>query len=286
MTAPSSRTVLIAGCGDLGTQVGLLLQSQGHRVVGVRRRSALLPATFERQSVDLRSERPVVPDGLAAVVVALTASARTAESYRETYVDGLRNVLAAIVESGQSPRLVLVSSTAVYGVDDGSLVDEQTPAAASSPTSAVLLEAERVAAAAPLESCLLRLSGIYGPGRERLIAQVRGGEARLTAAPVFTNRIHRDDAARASIHLALRADPPPPVVIGVDDEPARLNDVLRFLAGELGVPEPPVGDRVTREAGDRRMSNALLRSTGFRCTYPTYREGYASVLEAGQIRHP
>ena len=286
MAASSSRTVLIAGCGDLGTQAGLLFQSQGHPVIGVRRRSALLPTTFGRQSVDLRHERPVVPDDVAVVVVALTAAARTAESYQETYVDGLRNVLAAVAESGRSPRLVLVSSTAVYGVDDGSLVDERTPTAASSQTAAVLMEAERVAASASLESCVLRLSGIYGPGRERLIAQVRGGAARLTAAPVFTNRIHRDDAAQAIVHLALRADPPPPVVIGADDEPAELNDVLRFLAGELGVPVPPVGERVTREAGDRRMSNALLRSTGFRCTYPTYREGYAAVLRGGQLRHP
>lgn len=286
MVAASSRPVLIAGCGDLGTEAGLLFRSHGHPVIGVRRRSALLPAGFEGQSVDLRFERPAVPDGLAAVVVALTAPSRTAEAYRETYVDGLRTVLAAITESGQSPRLILVSSTAVYGVDDGSLVDEWTPTAATSPTSAVLLEAEGLAASAPLESCVLRLSGIYGPGRERLITQVRGGEARLTAAPVFTNRIHRDDAARAIVHLALRAAPPPPAVIGVDDGPAELNDVLRFVADETGMPAPPVGDRATSGAGNRRMSNALLRSTGFAFTYPTYREGYAAVLDGGQIRHP
>lgn len=283
---PESRTVLIAGCGDLGTEVGLLFQSLGHHVVGVRRRAALLPAGFERQSVDLGVGRPVVSEDVAVVVVALTAPARTVEAYRRTYVDGLRNVLDGIRSARARPRLIFVSSTAVYGAGDGRLVDEQTAAVASSATSAVLLEAEQVASAGADESCLLRLGGIYGPGRERLIDQVRSGAARLPTESVFTNRIHRNDAARAIVHLALRDDPMPPAVIGVDDEPAELGDVLRFLAAELDLPVPQAAEQVRSDAPNRRMSNALLRSTGFAFTYPTYREGYRSVLEGRHLRHP
>ena len=133
---------------------------------------------------------------------------------------------------------------------------------------------------------LLRLGGVYGPGRERLIDQVRSGAARVPSAPATTNRIHRDDAARAIVHLALREEPMPPVVIGVDDEPADLGDVLRFIARELDLPDPPVGDAAPRSAPSRRLSSALLRSTGFEPTYPTYREGYRAVLAGAGSRHP
>jgi nucleoside-diphosphate-sugar epimerase len=286
MATPAPKTVLIAGCGDLGTEVGLRFQALGHRVVGVRQRSDLLPSGFERQSVDLRNHPPVIPDRLSVVVIALTAPARSEDEYRRTYVGGVRNVLSAITASGQSPRVIFVSSTAVYGVNEGTWVDESTPATGPSSTSAVLVEAENLVVAAALESCVLRLGGIYGPGRERLIDQVRSGTARIPSASTFTNRIHRDDAAQAIVHLASRQAEMPAVVIGVDEEPAELGDVLRFLAEELQLPAPPQEPTDSAGAASRRLSSSLLRSTGFRFAYPSYREGYRSVLEGVQSRHP
>jgi len=286
MATSAPKTVLIAGCGDLGTEVGLRFQALGHHVIGVRQRSELLPAGFGRQSVDLRYNSPAIPDELSAVVIALTAPARSEEEYRRTYVDGLRNVLSAIAASGQAPRVILVSSTAVYGVNDGTWVDESTPATGPTPTSAVLVEAESLVAAAALESCVLRLGGIYGPGRERLIDQVRNGTARIPSVSAYTNRIHRDDAAQAIVHLASRQAAMPAIAIGVDEEPAELGDVLTFLAEELQLPVPPQGTAEPTGAANRRLSSSLLRSTGFRFRYPTYREGYRSVLGGAQSRHP
>lgn len=277
--------MLIAGCGDLGTEAGLRFLALGHRVVGVRRRAELLPDGFERQSVDLAVDVPVVPDDVGVVVVPLAPGARTAEAYRRTYVDGPRHVLDGIPD-GASPRIVFVSSTAVWGAADEGVVDERTPVSPATDTAAVLLEAERLAATGFSEVCLLRLGGVYGPGRERLIDQVRSGTARIPTGSAMTNRIHRDDAARAIVHLALRNEPMPPVVIGVDDEPAEVGDVLRFIARELDLPDPPTGDDAPRRAPSRRISNALLRSTGFEPTYPTYREGYRAVLAGVALRHP
>ena len=85
---------------------------------------------------------------------------------------------------------------------------------------------------------VLRLGGIYGPGRTRLIDQVRGGSAVIPAASRFTNRIHRDDAAAAIVHLCTMDAVPGPVYLGVDNEPAELGEVLGFLAAELGLPQP------------------------------------------------
>lgn len=281
-------SVIIAGCGDLGTEVGLRFAAQGQHVIGLRRRAQVLPAEIEGRSVDLRAEAPAIDEDVSVVIVPLAAGRRTVEEYRATYVDGLRHVLDGIEASPADPRLIVVSSTAVYDVSDGGVVDEGTPARAGTPTAGVLLEAEALLRDRKPEATLLRLSGIYGPGRERLIEQVRGGTATLVRPPAtspHTNRIHRDDAAAALVHVA-GLPHPAPLYLGTDDEPAPLDDVLRFIARETGSSEPAFGDVDGRQAaGDKRLSNALLRSTGFEFAYPTYREGYRAVLAGLGARH-
>ncbi|MDB6428727.1 NAD-dependent epimerase/dehydratase family protein [Curtobacterium sp. 20TX0008] len=279
--------VVIAGCGDLGTEVALRFAALGHPVTGLRRRAERIPAPITGRSVDLRHEVPTIDPETGVVVVAFAAGSRAVDEYRATYVDGLRNVLDGIDASGASPRLLVVSSTAVYDVDDGSEVTEETPARASTPTAGVLLEAEALLRERAPEAVLVRLSGIYGPGRERLIDQVRSGQARLSlGTSPHTNRIHRDDAAAALVHLA-GVDDPAPIYLGTDDEPARLDDVLTFLACELGVERLPSAEPEGRQAGgDKRLANALLRSTGWEPRYPTFREGYRAVLAGEGTRHP
>ena len=279
-------TVVIAGCGDLGTEVGLRLVARGERVIGLRRSAGLLPEAIEGQPVDLALEVPVLPRDTRFLVVAIAASARTPDVYRGAYVDGLRNVLDALESAGSVPeRIVLVSSTAVYDVSDGSWVDEGTPAEPATATARILLEAEELLRSRHPHAVVLRLAGIYGPGRERLIAQVRGGTARLSREPQHTNRIHRDDAAAAIIHL-LHADAPAPVYIGVDDDPAEQSDVVTFIAGELGLPVPPRADVDVARAADKRCRNTLLRATGFEFQYPDFRSGYRALLAGQGVRHP
>ena len=276
--------VVIAGCGDLGTAAGLRFHQAGHTVVGLRRSPELLPTWIEGRAVDLRHDAPVISADTGVVVVALAAGSRDTETYRATYVDGLRHVLDAVDASGSSPRVVVVSSTAVYGGDV--IVTEDTPATGGTETADVLIEAEGLLRSRVPDATLVRLSGIYGPGRTRLIDQVRSGRATVVPGPgrsPMTNRIHRDDAAAALVHLAT-LDAAPPLVIGTDDEPVRRDEVLRFLAAELGagpLPEASADVPVT----DKRLSNALLKSSGFSFRYPTYREGYRAVIAGDGIRY-
>ena len=289
-------TVLIAGCGDLGTEVGLRFAALGHRVVGLRRNAAVLPDGIEGQSVDLRVMKPDVPADTEIVIVTIAAGKPDPAVYRAAYVDGLRNLLDAVDEAHVTPRrMLLVSSTTVYDVSDARWVDEQTLANPRPGTGSILLEAEQMLHARLPAAVVFRLSGIYGPGRERLINQVRGGRATVSSTARHTNRIHRDDAAAAIVHLMQREDEPAPLYIGVDSAPVRSNEVLSFLAEELGLPAPapeaPAADVATtpaesRRGGDKRLRNRLLLSTGFLFTYPTYREGYRAVLAGGSIRHP
>jgi nucleoside-diphosphate-sugar epimerase len=295
-------TVLLAGCGDLGTEAGLRFAAAGHRVVGWRRSPGKLPTAIEGAAVDLTSgELPPVPADTTAVVVAIAADSPTESAYRAAYVDGLARVLDAVAASGAPVRRVLfVSSTAVYGDADGGWVDETTTPNPAGFSGRIIREAEdllfsrlRGSGVTPV---VLRLGGIYGPGRTRLIDQVRSGNATVPAESRFTNRIHRDDAAAAIVHLCTMAAEPAPVYLGVDNEPAELGEVLRFLARELGLPEPGptepasgaagAGGGEPSRGGNKRVSNALLRGTGFEFEYPSFREGYRAILAGVGERHP
>lgn len=278
-------TVLIAGCGDLGTEAGLRFAVAGHRVVGWRRNPQKLPAHIDGVAVDLTAALPPIAADTSIVVIATAASERSEAGYRAAYLDAVGNVLDALDRDGVHPdRVIFVSSTAVYG-DHGGWVDERTPAQPTTAAVRVLLEAEELLHSRRPDAIVLRLSGIYGPGRTRLIDRVKGGTARIPAVEHYTNRIHRDDAAEAIVHLTTRVQSLERVYVGSDDEPVELGEVLGFLAAELGRELPPADDHSV-SAVAKRCSNALLRGTGFEFAFPSFREGYRAVLAGDGVRHP
>lgn len=283
-------SVLIAGCGDVGTETGLRLAAAGHRVIGWRRNPQKLPPQLEAVAADLTGDLPTIPDDVRTVIITASAPVREPEAYRAAYLGAARNIAAALTRDAVVPERVLyVSSTAVYGESRGGVVDESTDPAPPSWRGEVQVEAEALLAEHFADTgtafTALRLGGIYGPGRTMLIDRVTSGRAVVPAEPTFTNRIHRDDAAEAIVHLTQRVTDPAALYLGVDTEPAELGDVLRFLAAELGQPVPPTGE-VSAQAGSKRCSSAALRATGFTFAYPTYRQGYRAVLAGEGTRHP
>lgn len=266
--------VLLVGCGDLGADIGLRLSARGHTVAAIRRRADLVPAPLIGVAADLTQDAPALPElNLRYLVIALSARPRTEESYRATYVDGLGRALDALDHRGQHPtQSVLISSTGVFGTHDPStvLTEETTPAPSDGPAR-MLLEAEHLFADRVPNGTILRLSGLYGRGPARFVDQVSRGD--VNEPHRWTNRIHRDDAAAATVHLLTGAEDPAPLYLGTDDEPALLGDVAAYLAQRLNLQVPPAADPA--QGGGKRLSNALLRSTGWAPTYPTFREGYA-----------
>ena len=274
--------VLIAGCGYVGTELGIRLAGAGHDVWGLRRDPRTLPPSIRPLAADLRA--PLHDTALPRVdrvVYAVAADAPTPASYRSAYVTGVRNLLAALGRrSGPPPRLFFLSSTAVYGDAEGSWVDERTEPAPENFRGATVLEGEALVCGAERSGTCVRLGGIYGPGRTRLIGRARRGELRCPPdGPLWSNRIHRDDAAGVLGHLLFRPSPAP-VYLAVDDEPAPLCEVYRYLAALTGGPEPAVGVSARRTRANKRCSNALLAASGYSFRYPTYREGYAALADA------
>jgi len=271
--------VLLVGCGDLGAAVGRRLADHGHGVLALRRNADRVPAPLRGLSVDLTRETPALPDLRARfLVVALTARPRTEEAYRATYVDGMRRALDAVAAVGPLPeRAVLVSSTAVHPARElPPLEDETTPPHPSDGPGRMLLAAEALFGERLPGGTVLRLSGLYGGSSTRLLDMVR--EGRVEDPHRWTNRIHREDAAAAIVHLLTTPERPERLYLGTDDEPAQLGDVATFLADRLDAPAPPPADPARGHG--KRLSNARLRATGWAPTIPSYREGYAGVRPA------
>ncbi len=275
--------VLIAGCGYVGTELGAQLVQAGHAAWGLRRRPRGFPPGLAPLPADLHDPRTLraLPPDLDVVVYAASAGAAGVIAYRDAYVDGPRRLIDALVAQRQAPRaFVFVSSTGVYAQRTGEWVDEDAPTEPVEPSAQVLLEGEGVARTAPWTTVVVRLGGIYGPGRTTIVDAVRAGRAAIPAGePVWTNRIHRDDAAGALAHLCALSDPAP-FYVGVDHEPATLETVFTWLAARLSAPAPPRGGPpdATAGRGNKRCSSARLRASGYAFRYPTFREGYDALI--------
>ena len=286
MSTTNGRRILLAGCGDLGTRLGLRLVDQGHEVIGLRRRVAELPDAFEtismdlsllgapgRDRVDAADRTDPRLDALDAVVITLTPDEPTRTGYERSYLHGLRG-LARVLES-QPGRVILVSSTRVLAEDPTRMLTEDDPLAPGSGPGEILAAAESEAAELFDHLTIVRPAGIYGPGRTRLIDSVRRGQ-RFNHQR-WTNHIHRDDLVRGLERLALGSEPPD-LVHAVDSLPAQMGEVAAFIADRLGVPVP---DHIEDEKpGGKRIDGTRFRALVGELGYPTYRDGFSSMLTA------
>ncbi|MCY1281685.1 hypothetical protein D9M69_342770 [compost metagenome] len=280
-TKPS---LLIAGCGDVGSRLAARLVAAEWRVHGLRRQVEALPHGVLPLAADLGAAAcpPAWPREPLDYLVYCAAATRYDEAgYRQAYVDGLAHVLAWLRQHGQRPRrLLFVSSSGVYGQQDGEWIDEASPAEAADMSSVVMREAEQLALGSGHPASVVRLTGIYGPGRNWLLDQVREGQWAVAEPPVYTNRIHAEDAA-GLLACLLEADAGGEALadcyLGVDDEPSALHAVVEWLRDELEV-NTRAAEPGMRRGGSKRCSNARARALGWVPRYPSYREGYAAVL--------
>ncbi|MDD0976280.1 SDR family oxidoreductase [Pseudomonas fontis] len=281
MSAPS---VLIVGCGDVGGRLAKQLLVDNWQVSGLRRNTGALPAGVSAIAADLDSAQcpaewpTVAPDYL---VYCVAANQHDEAGYRLAYVEGLRTVLGWLAERGQQPRrLLFVSSSSVYAQQDGEWIDETAAAEPQGYSGTVMLEAEQLALASGIPASIVRLTGIYGPGREWLLSQVRQGYRVTEEPPLYGNRIHAEDAAGLLAFL-LKADLQGRTLddcyIGVDDAPEPLAEVVAWLREYMGVTEWSEQERV-RRTGSKRCSNARSKALGWAPQYPSYKEGYAAIL--------
>jgi len=278
--------VLIVGCGWLGRAIGEALVARGDRAVGVRRSEAArdelerlgLGALVADLSLPGAAER--LPVDVDAVVACPAPAQSGVESYRSTYVVAVGAALERYRARGLG-AFVYTGSTGVFGRDDGSEVDERTPVDPATATGRVLVEAERqvldAAAAGAVPGIVVRLSGLYGPGRYGVIERVREGRLALGAGEDrWMNLCHREDAARAVL-AALDRGEPGAVYHASDSEPVRRGDLVHWVAARLGI-EPATTDTPPRGASRRVRADWTRRVLDIELAYPTFRDGLEEVF--------
>lgn len=280
-------TTLILGCGDIGISLGQHLQAAGQRVIGVRRNvDALADSGFEAMAADFSAADSLAALPDADVLVYLVSADRFEEdAYRAAYPEGLGNVLAEFERRERLPkRVFFVSSTSVYAQQEGEVVDESSPVEPSGFSGVLMREAEQALLDHALPGTVVRFSGIYGPGRDRLIRQVSEGRIAPASPTMYTNRIHRDDCVGVLAHLielTLGDGPVEELYLASDCEPAPLHEVMSWLARQLKVEASEIIQSPLRRRASKRCDSARLLAGGYVFRYPSYREGYAQVLKEG-----
>jgi nucleoside-diphosphate-sugar epimerase len=187
-----------------------------------------------------------------------------------------------------------LSTTGVYGNQSGGWVDETSPLEPTGERGQRRVDAElawlalRRDHAIPVH--LFRLAGIYGPGRNQIDAVRNGTAKRIDKLGQVFSRIHVDDIA--SVLKASMARPNPGAAYNVcDDEAAPPQDVISYIAAQLGIEPPPVtafddanlspmAQSFYRD--NKRVSNKRIKDElGVALEWPTYREGIKGLLECG-----
>lgn len=272
--------ILIFGCGYLGYRAARLWQARRDEVIAVTR-SAARAREWTAQGLTavvgdvLRPETlPTIPPvDLCLYSVGYDRSAGPGK--REVYVHGLGKVLPILKD--RMHRLIYVSSTSVYGQSRGEVVHEDSACQPVSEGGRICLEAEQLLRSAfdcdaSCSVAVLRLAGIYGPGR--LLARRES----LLAGTVLTvnpdgwlNLIHADDAARLVVRVGDNLTASTTYLVS-DTEPVRRRDFYEHLAQLCGAPPPRFanGDDSLNKRCD---STRIRRAFEFQFDYPTYREG-------------
>jgi nucleoside-diphosphate-sugar epimerase len=287
-----SANVLIFGCGFSGRAIASAFAGEGATVSGTTRSMA------KADGIRAAGATPLVFDGTLTPVVEAALAACT------------HIVLSISPDHGGDPSLALLearltdlcpklrwgaylSTVGVYGDHDGAWVDEQTPCKPVSSRSVARVAAEEAWAGAfakaGLPLSILRLSGIYGPGRNQIRTAMEGGTRRLVKPGQVFNRIRVEDIAGACLFLAGRG------LDGVwnvtDDEPAPPQDVVAFACMLAGLPLPPEQDFATAEltpmarsfyGENKRVSNAKLRGAGYAFQFADYRASLAQLWRDGR----
>jgi nucleoside-diphosphate-sugar epimerase len=273
--------ILFAGCGDIGCRSASCLVDE-FDCYGLKRNPQTLPdfiSPLAGSMTDLERLVEVLNQGFDVVVATLTPDGFNPEAYQRAYVDSAKTLASAMILASSVPKLVIwVSSTSVYGNCDGDWVDEQSPTTALSFSGKLLLEAERQIAALPCPSVIVRFSGIYGPGRTRMLDQIIAGKGRPAQPQQWSNRIYSEDCAGVLAHLVRAFDAGKELetlYIATDCAPVTQHDLRIWLAQQLDV---ELEDEIVEQKAIRRCSNQRLLDSGYEFHYPSYKEGYSVLI--------
>ena len=274
---------LVAGCGYVGRRLAELLASiEGGEVFALSRSGTIAIPNVTPIKCDLvAGDLGHLPQALDRIFYCAAPDDASVEAYRNIYQVGLeRLVNVADRSNGRQCRLLMTSSTSVYGQSHGESVDENSPTEPASPTAKLIVAGEKLLRSVDTS---VRLAGIYGPGRVSFVNAAKSGAIKVNqVASSYTNRIHREDAA-AILKFCSELKDPMAIVNGVDRVTATRAEVASWLAEQLGV-ELARTDKNEESSflrGNKKVSSQRLVDAGYKFIYPSYREGYGELIRSG-----
>lgn len=284
------KRILVLGAGYLGGELVRRALAQGAKVAALTRneKTAAELAGMGALCVAADLSEPVWHDKVGPewdwVLVSVGSGSGGLPGYHNSYVRGLSSVADWAVQA-KPERLVYTSSTSVYLQNAGECVGENDPAAtpAEDSRSGLLASAEALVLSMEYVArrSVLRLAGLYGPGRHLFLDQLRDGIGSLSGrGERHLNLIHRSDAVSAVFHAWSRQASESEIFNVADDGRATRAQIAEWLAFRLGRTPPTFnGQEGTRLVGDRIIANEKIkRLLGWRPLYASFREGYGELL--------
>lgn len=267
--------ITILGCGYVGTALAKLWQQTGYNLT--------LTTTTAEKITSLQQIYPQVKlvkgsdfDTIISAienqeVVVLSVGARSRDSYRQTYLETAHNLVLAAQKVKSVKQIIYTSSYSVYGDQKGQWVDEETPLKPANENGQILAETEQVllqAASENLAVCILRLGGIYGPGREiEKIFRSAFGTTRPGTGKDITNWIHLDDIVGA-IECA-RKNRLDGIYNLVNDAYLTSQELLDGLSQRHGLPKVSWDISVdSPRPYNARVANSKIKAAGYQLIYP------------------
>ncbi|CAM8311468.1 WcaG Nucleoside-diphosphate-sugar epimerases [Candidatus Methylopumilus universalis] len=278
-----SLRVLIIGCGQLGFSIVNNADSDVFKLYGFSRSLRKSPASIEMHQVDILKTEAIDAIKLVnpeIIIYAVSADTQSIESYQDHYVLGLKKTYEAILELDHFKHLFFVSSTRVYGQKTTKILSELDIAEPSDYGGEALMEAETVARQLKDKATILRLSGIYGPNRKRMIQLAQSNPGNWPATNNWSNRIHEEDAARFIVFLMKRImmkESIEPLYLVTDGVPTKQYDVLTWIRNRLQLTTDTI-ELPILESG-KQLQSVLLNQTGFVLKYPDFTYGYEAIID-------
>ena len=291
------NNILILGCGYVGSAFAIAAKAHGHQVRAVTRNAATVKRlrsqdmiAFEGR-VDASDWHDFAGEEIDWVLNCVSASAPGIEGYRSSYIDGNRSVANWMKQSGFGGKAIYTSSVSVYP-DRGGEWCSETDARGESERSRVMLESEKLflEGARSAQASVLRLGGIYGPGRSFLVDRIRQREGSMPGfGDYYLNLIRLEDVVSALESVFSGEGVEESVFNVVDDEPLFKADLVESLAHRLEVSRPVFdgasnGEGTSRRwengrPSNRRISNRLLRTRfGWRPRFSNAIDGMGNLL--------
>ena len=284
--------ICISGLGDIGERVASCWLAKGAKVYGIRRTD--LPATVEIEpaveviNADLDDPKTLVNLPLQDAILYHFAPPPSQGDTDPRF----RALLESTAQNGIPAKVVLLSTTAVYGDCQGEWITEAAPVNPQTDRGQRRLDAEialaQWAAENNTEYVILRVSGIYGPGRLPLERLQQGLPILREDLAPYSNRIHADDLALVSVAAAEMA-PSGSVYNVCDGKPSTMSHYFKTIAKVFSLPAPPEVDREEAEKvlspgmlsylrESRRMSNdKMLNELGITLMFPDLESGLADL---------